>query len=67
MQKLENLPFLQQKIKALEAILKRKKSSKVSSFEKIEENSSVNYGLKIYENKKKEKEDSNVLSILSFY
>jgi len=57
--KLGNYPFLQQKLKALEAILKRKKfGGKLPSFEKIDE--SNGFLLKASDNKKREKDDSDV-------
>lgn len=56
--KVENYPFLQQKLKALEAILKRKKiNGKLPSFEKMDESSGF---LQKASDNKKQKDDSDV-------
>ena len=62
--KVENYPFLQQKLKALEAILKRKKiTGKLPSFEKMDESSVLQ---KASDNKKL-KDDSDVFFYNFFF
>lgn len=56
--KIENLPFLQNKLKALEAILKKKKIGKLSSFEKVED--PTEFAIKLIENKKKDDSEVNI-------